>query len=184
MQRRRAEEPQEVKRVLLLIVLAIAPAALAQTHWNVSLVGGRASMSWHGNADLRSLNLEMTRAISPRTDVAFVLSPTLLDQPRSWFGDQYGDGSENVRALGGYIFLRRRIGSAWYVETGTGPMYAEKAVPASTSRFNFATQAGAGYVFRSRLTIGYRFQHISNGGYSPRNPGMNVSAVVLGFRLR
>lgn len=184
MQRRRAEESQEVKRLLLVLTLAIAPAAFAQTHWNVSVVGGRASMSWHGNADLRALNVEMTRAISPRTDVTFVLSPTLLDQPRSWFGDQYGDGNETVRALGAYIFLRRRLGTAWYVEAGTGPMYAEKAVPASTSRFNFATQAGAGYVFRSRVAIGYRFQHISNGGYSPRNPGMNVSSVVLSFRVR
>lgn len=171
-----------MKRLLLL--LALAPMAFAQTHWNVGVVGGQASMSWHGDADLRAINLELVRPLSSRTDVAFVLSPTTLDQPRSWFGDQFGDGNESVRALGGYIFLRRRFGRAFYVEGGTGPMYAEKAVPASTSRFNFATQGGAGFVLRSRYTIGYRFHHISNGGYSPRNPGMNVSSIVLGFRLR
>lgn len=167
----------------LLLLLLLAPVAFAQTQWNVSLAGGRATMDSHGEADLRALNLELVRPLSPRTDVAFVLSPMSIRQPRSWFGDQYGDGDEAVRAIGGSIVLRRRFGRAFYLETGTGPMYAEKAVPASTSRFNFATLGGAGFVL-SRFTLGYRFQHISNGGYSPRNPGMNVSALILGLRLR
>jgi len=61
-------------------------------------------------------------------------------------------------------------------------------VPASTSRFNFMSQAGAGFVFnaagRMPVFAGYRFVHISNGGYAPRNPGLNVSTVVVGLQLR
>jgi hypothetical protein len=61
-------------------------------------------------------------------------------------------------------------------------------VPASTSRFNFITQVGAGFVLlpqrRLPLMVGYRLLHISNGGYSPRNPGVNVSAVILGVQFR
>ncbi|HEY0142487.1 MAG TPA: acyloxyacyl hydrolase [Thermoanaerobaculia bacterium] len=170
-----------MKRLLFLLLLS--PLAFAQNQWNLSVTGGHASMSWHGEADLRALNIELVRPLSPSTQIVFALSPTSIEQPRSWFGDQYGDGSESVHALGGSILLRRRFGRVFYVEGGTGPMYAQKAVPASTSRFNFVSQGGAG-VMLSRFMIGYRFQHISNGGYSPRNPGMNVSSVVFGVRVR
>jgi hypothetical protein len=30
------------------------------------------------------------------------------------------------------------------------------------------------------VLIGYRFSHISNGGYAPRNPGLNVSSIMVG----
>ena len=34
------------------------------------------------------------------------------------------------------------------------------------------------------LFAAYRVMHISNGGYAPRNPGLNVGAAVLGVQLR
>ncbi|MGZ8867296.1 MAG: acyloxyacyl hydrolase, partial [Thermoanaerobaculia bacterium] len=75
-----------------------------------------------------------------------------------------------------------------FLEGATGPMIAERRVPASTSRFNFVTHAGLGLVFngdgRMPVFVGYRFMHISNGGYAPRNPGINVSAAVVGVQLR
>jgi hypothetical protein len=48
--------------------------------------------------------------------------------------------------------------------------------------------ASAGFVYnvggRVPVFAGYRFLHISNGGYAPRNPGLNVSAAVFGVQLR
>jgi hypothetical protein len=117
----------------------------------------------------------------------------IVRQPRSWFGDQFGDGEENVRAIAGSVLIRRRFREesdrrSYYIEAGTGPMWAEKRVPAATSRFNFLSQAGAGMVLypqnRVSMVIGYRFGHISNGGYAPRNPGLNVSSLVIGTRIR
>ena len=177
---------------LATLVLALFPlTATAQT---ISVYGmaGQSPETWHGQAELRSINIELTHALSPRTDLAFVLSPTQFDQPRSWFGDDYGDGHEHVRAIAGSLLLRRwfnRDSSRLHVygEAGTGPMYAEKAVPASTSRFNFISHAGVGVVLmpRSRYPVvaGYRFQHVSNGGYAPRNPGLNFSSLILGVRF-
>ena len=67
-------------------------------------------------------------------------------------------------------------------------MWAEKAIPASTSRFNFSSQLGAGVVLmpqaRFPVMVGYRFAHLSNGGYSPRNPGFNISTIVVGVQVR
>jgi hypothetical protein len=125
--------------------------------------------------------------------VAFVLSPMSLWQPRSWFGDQFGDGNETVRALAASLLVRYRLNTdssrlQYYGEAAMGPMWAEKAIPASTSRFNFSTQFGVGAVLMPRarfpVMVGYRFEHLSNGGYSPRNPGFNISTVVVGVQVR
>ena len=158
----------------------------------VYVTTGQSNETWHGQAKVTGLNIELVTARSPRTDIGFVLTPMTFDQPKSWFGDDYGDGNENVRAIAGSLLLRRwfnRDSSRLHVygEAGTGPMYAEKSVPASTSRFNFVSQLGVGVVLmpRSRYPIvaGYRFQHVSNGGYAPRNPGLNFSSLILGIRF-
>ena len=122
-----------------------------------------------------------------------MLSPMNLWQPRSWFGDQFGDGNETVHALAASLLVRHRLNTDssrlhFYGEAAMGPMWAEKAIPASTSRFNFSTQLGAGVVVmpqaRFPVLVGYRFAHLSNGGYSPRNPGFNISTVVVGVQVR
>jgi hypothetical protein len=111
-------------------------------------------------------------ALSPRTTVALVGGAVNLWQPRSWFGDRYGDGNETVRGVTASVLLRHAFRSGGsvrpYVEVSSGPMIAEKRVPAATSRFNFMSQGGAGVVFNSGgrmpLLVGYRFLHVSNGG--------------------
>lgn len=159
----------------------------------VSAAGGKSITTWHGQADVQAVNVEWSVQRSARTEVGLVLTPMSLWQARSWFGNQYRDGNERVRAVAGSVIYRR----SWfvdsrrmhpYVEFAVGPMWAEKQVPASTSRFNIVTQPGAGVVLapqsRTPVVIGYRLLHISNGGYAPRNPGLNVSAVVIGIRAR
>jgi hypothetical protein len=182
-------------RLPLVLLLVLFPAiAIAQVSYvGVSAAGGQSHRTWHGQADVQALNLEIGKALSPRTEVAFVASPMNLWQPRSWFGDRFGDGNENVRAVAASLLVRYRLNvdssrMQFYGEAATGPMWAEKAIPASTSRFNFSTQFGAGVVLmphaRIPLMAGYRFQHLSNGGYSPRNPGFNISAIVVGLQIR
>jgi hypothetical protein len=178
----------------LVLAAALALPASAQTFDDVRVyaAGGKSTTTWHGQADMQSLNVELGHHLSPRTMVGVVLAPVNLWQPRSWFGDQFGDGNESVRALSASLLLRRtfrqRSAVQPYLEVSTGPMLAEKRVPAATSRFNFITQGGAGLVFNANgrfpLFAGYRAIHISNGGYAPRNPGLNVSTAVVGVRLR
>jgi hypothetical protein len=178
---------------LLLFALVTSPAFADVSHIVISAAGGQSHRTWHGQADVQALNIELGKAFSPRTEIAFVLSPVSLWQPRSWFGDQYGDGNETVRAIAAAVVARYRLNVdssrvQFYGETGIGPMWAEKAIPASTSRFNFSTQFGAGVVLMPRarfpVMLGYRFQHLSNGGYSPRNPGFNISTIVVAVQVR
>jgi hypothetical protein len=181
-------------RSLIAFALALfAVPASGQLFDRVSVhaTGGKSVTNWHGQVAMQTVNVEFARALSPRYDLSFVVSPMQIDQPRSWFGNQFGDGNETVRAIAGYGLLRRtwRENSdraSYYAEIATGPMWAEKRVPAATSRFNFHSQFGFGTVLypksRAGIIIGYRFGHISNGGYAPRNPGLNVSSLVIGIR--
>ena len=166
----------------------------AQTFDDVRIVGagGKSIPTWHGQADVQLVQVELGHSLSPRTTVAIVAGAANLWQPRSWFGELYHDGNEAVRAFTASALVRH----AWrpgarvrpYVEGATGPFIAQKRVPAATSRFNFMTEAGAGFVFNATGRVpffaGYRFMHISNGGYAPRNPGLNVSAAIVGVQLR
>jgi hypothetical protein len=181
-----------MRKLAFLLILAASLTARAFDDVRVYAEGGKSTTTWHGQADVQMLNVELGHALSPRTTVGVVLAPVNLWQPRSWFGDRFGDGNESVRALSASLLVRRsfRLQSSLqpYVEASTGPMVAEKRVPASTSRFNFITQGGAGIVLNARGRLpffaGYRVMHISNGGYAPRNPGLNVSAAVAGVQLR
>lgn len=64
-------------------------------------------------------------------------------------------------------------------------LFTTAPVPVRTTTFNFMDQAGFGVRFaenrRRAWLVGYRFQHISNGGRVKPNPGANFNFVYLGF---
>jgi Lipid A 3-O-deacylase (PagL) len=182
----------------LLLVLFVATPLFAldlpsgAPRAGVTLMGGQSMKNWHGQATMEAISFEYGRAISPRTELLFAVAPMSVEQPKSWFGNLYGDGNERVAAISGSLIARRnfRVDARSFrpfVELGTGPMWAQKRVPASTSRFNFDSHLSVGATLAVHNGIapfvGYSFQHVSNGGYAPRNPGLNFSSIVLGFRL-
>jgi hypothetical protein len=160
---------------------------------NVYLASGRSIQSMHGQANVDSLQIELARSWSPRTEVGLILAPMNVQEPRSWFGNHYGDPDETARGASLSPMIRRRIfrqseSYEPFVELSTGPMWTTRRVPAATSRFNFITQAGIGTVLfprqRMAIIVGYRFAHISNAGLAPRNPGLNVHTLLIGTRFR
>ncbi|MSO55556.1 MAG: acyloxyacyl hydrolase [Acidobacteria bacterium] len=71
-----------------------------------------------------------------------------------------------------------------FAEASGGLLYTSRPVPVRTTRFNFIDQAGFGLRFENRarraFLIGYRFQHISNGGRVRPNPGANFNFLYAG----
>jgi hypothetical protein len=96
------------------------------------------------------------------------------------------DGSANF--VGGSAIARWAfVGTGRYrpyLEGGVGVLLGESRLPQTDCSVNFLLQAGPGVlVFLSDttvLTVGYRFQHISNGGACQFNTGINSSAIYLG----
>jgi lipid A 3-O-deacylase PagL len=71
-----------------------------------------------------------------------------------------------------------------FAEASGGIVYTNHAVPAGTTSFNFIDQAGFGLRLsrhpKRAWLLGYRFQHISNGGRVQPNPGTNFNFVYGG----
>jgi len=47
----------------------------------------------------------------------------------------------------------------------------------------FTSAVGVNLNFHQHWTIGYRFQHMSNGGLSDENPGLNTHMIEMGYRF-
>ena len=181
-----------VKRVLLLLLLATAARAdFRPRRLNVFLSDGRSAETIHGRATLRSVHFELAGGADwmklGDTDVGVALIYSEVRQPRFLF-PQAGDPKEDARAASAYFFARKRW-TRWtsvepYVDVGSGPMLSDKRIPAETLKVNFQSQLTGGVIWlpRSRFPLftAYRFSHISNGGFAPRNPGINVYSVIVG----
>ena len=181
-----------------IVILSVWPARADRNRFfrasfaGVCGVGGKSITNRHGQTAMDSLQLEWLVPYSSRTEIMLSAGPSWFDQPKSWFGNRYNNGNETVRAVAAGVRIRRYFGlersSRPYLDFGIGPVWAESRVPAATSHFNLSSEFGAGLALRPDgrfpLIVGYRFSHLSNGGYSPRNPGWNVSSLVIGTRIR
>jgi len=187
--------PRALAAMLLcsLPLLAEEPPVNARAT-NLYLGYAKSQPNWHGQATFRSISLEWA-GFAPRlltnhfanTRAGIGLTYSDVVQPRSWFGHTYGDPDDHVRAEWALFFVRHR----WrrdarvspLLDFGTGPMWSNRRIPAATYRLNFHSQLGLGATIGSRLHVLYRFSHISNGEFGPRNPGMNLHSMWVGMRI-
>lgn len=51
------------------------------------------------------------------------------------------------------------------------------------SEFQFVSLIGFDWDFAENWVLGYRWQHISNAGFSEINPGLNLNTISIGFRF-
>ena len=179
----------------LVLVSSARAAEITPQEINVVASAGRSLTNWHGSSRFESARFEMFSKSSwvdrHLTNSVLVTSLTYsrVRQPRSWFGYRDGDPDDSVRAEAFLLGVRKNWRTAspigYYTEAGTGPMWSNRRVPAATSRLNFGTEVGIGLVIRAArapLYVGYRFSHISNGGMSKRNPGLQVNTITIGTR--
>ncbi len=72
-----------------------------------------------------------------------------------------------------------------YGEVSGSLLFTTAPVPVGTTTFNFMDQAGFGIRLEESpgraWLVGYRFQHISNGGRVQPNPGANFNFFYLGI---
>ncbi len=142
----------------------------------------------HGFAELGGPVIEAGRLLPGWRVIALDLCPMLISQPLT----NSGAGRRSVYAVSLSLLLRQYFASAGshvhpFVEIGGGPFDALHRVPAAGSRLNFFGQAGLGLEVPLgpgwRGVAGYRFIHVSNGGFGPHNPSWNFNALALGGRL-
>lgn len=187
-----------VRSVVLLLLLS-SPAFAGD--FNIYLANAKSETNRHGQSRFRMISFELTgrpersrllERYLPDARLGVDIDYADVRQPRSWFGYTYGDPDDSVRAEWAHFFVRQywRTSSNVrpYVDIGTGPMWSNRRIPAATSKLNFNSQLGLGVALfpnaKMPLYVGYRFFHISNGGLTGRNPGLNVNGFFIGTRVR
>ena len=191
---RRPRVRQVAAMLLLSVPLFAEELPVNSRATNLYLGFAKSQPNWHGQATFRSLSLEWA-GLAPRpltnhfanTRAGISLTYSNVVQPRSWFGHKFGDPDDHVRAEWALLFVRhywrRDARVSPMLDLGTGPMWSNRRIPAATYRLNFHSQLGLGATIESRLHVMYRFSHISNGEFGPRNPGWNCHALWIGMRM-
>jgi hypothetical protein len=190
-----------LRALIYTLALVVTPALnAAPREFHLFASAGQNPDNWHGHSFFRTLTFELTfdqprlmqRLQVPGLEVGASVSYHDIRQPHSWFGHTYEDLDDSVRGESMELFVRhvwRPQGDVQpFADLGTGPMWSNRRVPAATSRLNFNSQLGIGAIFfaRSRwpLMAGYRFAHVSNGGSTGRNPGLDVHLLFVGTTLK
>jgi hypothetical protein len=97
----------------------------------------------------------------------------------------YGAG---ISPIGFKFIFRRRNRVQPFASTSGGFLYFAKQVPApGSSQFNFTFEFSGGVQLftasRKSITLGYKFQHVSNGGTAAFNPGLDANVIYAGFSI-
>ena len=170
---------------LAFFVLALPAAAAWPEHFTFYAIGAKSTPNKHGQADLQSLNFELSGAAKWPFDWGVAFAAVHMRQPVDFFDTLHETESVNAASLS--LLARKMFGQEGslrpYIELASGPIYASKRVPESTSHFNFHSQGGAGVMTPGGWMFGIRAGHISNAGYADSNPGINFTEVLIGRRL-
>ena len=97
----------------------------------------------------------------------------------------YGAG---LSPIGLRLNFRRQKMVQPFASGSGGFLYFSKDVPVpGAAQFNFTYDFGGGVQIVNdsgrAITIGYKYQHISNGYHSPINPGVDVQMIYGGFSI-
>ena len=106
-----------------------------------------------------------------------------LDASAGWLGES--EFHSAVLTAGPMLVLRK---AGWPVglEGGISPTVLTRAEFESKDfgiPFQFTTHLGIFWDFSSRFRLGYRYQHMSNAGFAPRNPGLNLHVFSMSYRF-
>jgi hypothetical protein len=140
-----------------------------------------------------------------KLDLGFVWDPNLTwweiggwhfaligEAHAAWWHTDEGNVHDNIGEFGVTPVVRFIKGSGAFrpfVEAGVGVRVLTSPRISSTftlgSAFQFADMVGAGAQFGShqQYQLGYRFQHVSNGGIKEPNPGINFHQVYVQYNF-
>ncbi|MEM5387002.1 acyloxyacyl hydrolase [Paraburkholderia phymatum] len=140
-----------------------------------------------------------------KLDLGFVWDPNLTwweiggwhfaligEAHAAWWHTDEGNVHNNIGEFGVTPVVRFIKGSGAFrpfVEAGVGVRVLTSPRISSTftlgSAFQFADMVGAGAQFGShqQYQLGYRFQHVSNGGIKEPNPGINFHQVYVQYNF-
>lgn len=111
------------------------------------------------------------------------LAQTRLDVSAGWLGKHSVNAF--VGTLGPSVILSRRDFPV-SLDAGFNPTILSRYKFYTTSfgmPVQFTSHVGVAWDVNSRIRLGYRFQHMSNGGLNEPNPGLNLHLFTVSCRF-
>jgi lipid A 3-O-deacylase len=168
--------------ILIVVVLSASPAVADTVKWNT--IGIKA-----GIADSRSVEF-----FSKSEVYATFSLPWVRTSPSNWIHGAFI--GVNAGALTGEdtAFLGSAGIGLFNVSPNQKFVITVGFYPTYLSRFKFKTEdfggtlqftstIGFSYNFSHSMTIGYRFEHMSNANIHDENPGLNTHSLELGYHF-
>jgi hypothetical protein len=106
---------------------------------------------------------------------------TRLDVAAGWLGDPGGNAAIG---LIGPTLLMGREKSHFSFEAGISPTLISETEFQTKDfgfPFGFTSHVGVNWDVTRRIRIGYLFQHMSNAGLGPTNPGINLHTLAASY---
>jgi len=104
-----------------------------------------------------------------------------LDFSAGWLGDQVVNGAIGT---GGPTLVLGRERLPVSLEGGVSPTVLSPAEFPSKDfgmNFQFTSHIGLNWDFATHWRLSYRFQHMSNAGLAPSNPGLNLHVLGISY---
>jgi hypothetical protein len=171
-----------VAKLATLILIYIAYSSNAQEFLSVGFRGG---MSYNSNNHCflqaeTFIDLDLPWACNFYSDWRF---QPKCDVSGGWLGGEHSDGF--VGTLGPIVELSKGKCPLTF-ECGSSPTFLSKYQFGDENfggKFQFTSHIGLNWHLTKHISIGYRFQHMSNAGLWNPNPGLNLNMFSFTFRF-
>lgn len=166
----------------MLLLFLLSDSGYAQDFLSVGVRGG---MSLNGNSHCfrqaeTFVDFDLPWTWNIYSDWRF---QPKFDVSGGWLGGEHTDGF--VGALGPTFELSKGK-FPLTLEGGSSPTFLSKYQFGDKSfgdNVQFTSHIGLNWYFTRHLSIGYRFQHMSNAGLGNSNPGLNLNMFLLTYHF-
>lgn len=165
-----------------LCVLAVHVDGIARDGLTLELLTGN-----HSDVVRVIMPLPITSEFSllPRTDLRLAVETSLA----YWRQRRPAEDPSRTDALFDIgvtplILWQGANAEGWYGQAGIGAHWLSRHYDNNGRRFStklqFASQVGLGFVFENRFKLALKLEHVSNAGLKRPNPGVNFIGVQIG----
>ena len=164
-------------------MLAAACSAAFAQDFSLESVGARAGFSPTANSrDFHQAEAYLNLNLPWRWNLGKQWTlQSRLDSSAGWLGNPYRDAA--VLTLGPSLLLQREDFPLSF-EAGSSPTLLSDddfVTKDFGDLFQFTSHVGFNLDLTRRVRLGYRFQHMSNGGISGNNPGLNLHFFKISY---
>jgi hypothetical protein len=170
-----------LKHACLMPLISISCGCLGQD-FDVGVRGGTSIDGNSGRFQETELFSDLTLPWRWNVCSDLVLQPR-VDTTAGWLGGEHNDAF--VGSLGPAIGLRKGRCPLW-LEGGSSPTFLSQSQFGDKNlgcRFQFTSHIGLIWDITKHVSVGWRFQHMSNAGMGNSNPGLNLQMVEISYRF-